>query len=691
LALRRRCWELRVTIDTRHLTSAGSVYVARHIGLMMVPGLQRLLELPLVYRPVGRVPRDALALVGWGLKGKFRDAAALSERVGLPYLAVEDGFLRSVGLGDADPALSMVLDDVGIYYDAARPSALERLIATTPTAAQRARGLHIAAAWRQGRLSKYNHARETAPPIAGPFVLVVDQTFGDTSIELGMASPASFHRMLEAALDEHPGLPVVLKVHPDVIAGRKRAHFELLTAGAASRVTLMAGNAHPPGLLEGANAVYVVTSQMGFEALIWGRPVRCFGMAFYAGWGLTQDELAPPARRRNAPPVALDGLVHAALVAYPRYLDPETGMRCEPERVFEWMALQRRMRERFPAQVQALAFSNWKKPIAQAYLAGSRLNFVDTPQTLQAGEVRAVWGRPPDDAPAASCPQGELLHIEDGFLRSVGLGAHWVWPLSWVMDQRGMYYDATRPSDLEVILQTTDFDSALCERARKLRNAIVAAGITKYNVGTGGWKRPVTAARLVVLVPGQVESDASIAYGATGIRTNLELLQAVRRLRPDAYIVYKPHPDVVAKTRQPDGVEDRAGAWCDEVVVDTPIHRLFEQVDEVQVLTSLAGFEALLRQLPVVCHGSPFYSGWGLSTDVHPVVRRTRRLTLDELVAGALLCYPTYVSRVSGAFTTAERALWELSNWERAVPPVDPLRLRLLRRLKRWRDRLRRP
>jgi capsular polysaccharide export protein len=96
--------------------------------------------------------------------------------------------------------------------------------------------------------------------------------------------------MLEAALDEHPGLPVLLKVHPDAIAGRKHAHFAELPAGAASRITLLASNAHPPTLFEAAQAVYVVTSQMGFEALMWDRPVRCFGMPFYAGWGLTRDE-----------------------------------------------------------------------------------------------------------------------------------------------------------------------------------------------------------------------------------------------------------------------------------------------------------------------------------------------------------------------------------------------------------------
>ena len=39
-------------------------------------------------------------------------------------------------------------------------------------------------------------------------------------------------------------------------------------------------------------------------------------------------------------------LVYAALVEYPRYVDPETGQRCELERAIEWMALQRRMARR---------------------------------------------------------------------------------------------------------------------------------------------------------------------------------------------------------------------------------------------------------------------------------------------------------------------------------------------------------
>lgn len=666
--------------------------IARNPGLLLVRGLRDFLDRPLVFRPFGAPPRDAAAVVGWGLKGVALRAKAAAERYSLPYLALEDAFLRSIAPGFDEGPLSLCVDDLGIYYDAHAPSRLEAAIATPHSAAQRERAGLLADAWRAARVSKYNHARETASPIEGAYTLVVDQTFGDASIAYGMASAASFMHMLEAALDEHPGVPVLLKTHPDVIAGRKRAHFGALTPAQAARVTLLGANAHPPALIEAAAGVYVVTSQMGFEALLWGRPVRTFGMPFYAGWGLTRDELPAPERRRTAHAVALADLTHAALVDYVRCIDPETRHRCEPERLIDWMGLQRRMRERFPAQVQAVAFSTWKQPIARAFFGGSTLRFVEQAAPLAAGEARAVWGRGTNMTTevAAQGSEAPLLRVEDGFLRSVGLGANLVKPLSWVIDRRGMYYDATAPSDLEALLEACEFDAALLARARALREAIVASGVTKYNVGGGDWQRPKDGKR-VILVPGQVENDASIAWGAPGVRTNLGLLQAVRESNPGAWIVYKPHPDVLAGKRPGHAQVDASRQWCDEIVTSVPIHRLFEQVDELQVLTSLAGFEALLRGLPVACHGSPFYAGWGLTRDVLDHPRRARRLTLDELVAGALIVYPTYVSRTTGAFTTPERALFELSHWDETTPAAEPATIRLLRALKRWRDAWRSP
>lgn len=655
---------------------------------LVVPtrGVQRVATLPALLDDIellmSRRPpaQDLGGVLAWGRKPSARVAEDLAGRLGLPVWRAEDGFVRSVGLGHEEPPLSLVLDDLGIYYDASVPSRLEQLVAAPHAAAELARAQALQQLWCEARLSKYNHMRESPPPVR-PFVLVVDQTLGDASIAFGLADASAFRSMLEAALDEHPGLPVLLKVHPDVVAGRKRGHFDALTPGQAARVRLVTHDAHPCGLLQAAQAVYVVTSQMGFEALLWQRPVRCFGMPFYAGWGLTRDALAPPVRRRA---VGLDDLVHGALVAYPRYVNPETGLRCAPERLMEWMGLQRRMRARFAPQVHALGFSRWKKPIVQAFFSGSEVCFVKRPDQVPAQATLAVWGRREVAVPAG--PPRQLVRLEDGFLRSVGLGADLVRPLSWVMDTRGMYYDATAPSGLEQLLGQAVFNADLLARAVRLRARIVREGITKYNVGHASWQRPA-GARTVVLVPGQVESDAAIAYGAPGLRTNLALLQAVRAACPQAYVVYKPHPDVVARLRKAGRQEDQASLYCDEIVIDAPMDGLLTQVDEVHVLTSLAGFEALLRGRRVVTYGCPFYAGWGLSEDRQPMPGRQRRLSLDELVAGVLILYPTYVSRSTGRFTNPERALDELLAWKARGASSLPLWRRLMRWGLSWRRR----
>jgi capsular polysaccharide export protein len=314
----------------------------------------------------------------------------------------------------------------------------------------------------------------------------------------------------------------------------------------------------------------------------------------------------------------------------------------------------------FPAVVHACDFSIWKKPIVRRFFSGSSVVFVRSASRVPVGGTLAVWGRKPFSGKLPE--EVQLIRLEDGFLRSVGLGADLIRPMSWVIDASGIYYDATQPSDLEMLLQKTEFAPELLARAAKLRERVVNAGLTKYNVGSSGWHRPPGAAR-VILVPGQVESDASLRYGAPGVCTNLGLLRRVREANPDAFVIYKPHPDVVAGLRRKGRGEDEAARWCDEIVVDADMGQMLPQVDEVHTLTSLAGFEALLRGKAVTCYGQPFYAGWGLTTDIEPVLRRSRRLSLDMLVACTLILYPVYISRATGGFVTPEQAMDELLAW----------------------------
>jgi capsular polysaccharide export protein len=318
----------------------------------------------------------------------------------------------------------------------------------------------------------------------------------------------------------------------------------------------------------------------------------------------------------------------------------------------------------------ALGFSLRKQRLLRKYLDDQPVSFVRRlPDVPDAADL-IVWGSMivPDASRYAS-----LRRVEDGFLRSVGLGAAFARPSSWIIDGRGIYYDGSRPSDLEAMLQAADFDPETLARAARLRKRIVDAQLTKYNLPGAAWRRPA-GKRLVCLVVGQVESDAALRLGAPDIHTNLELARRVRAARPDAWLLYKPHPDVRAGLRDPGESEAEIRHCIDEVVADADITSLFAAVDEVHVLTSLAGFEALLRGKRVMTYGQPVYAGWGLSTDHIATPRRSRRLTLDELVAGSLLRYPRYLSTRGGQLTSAESVLDELAARRRGAGAKAALR-----------------
>jgi capsular polysaccharide export protein len=134
---------------------------------------------------------------------------------------------------------------------------------------------------------------------------------------------------------------------------------------------------------------------------------------------------------------------------------------------------------------------------------------------------------------------------------------------------------------------------------------------------------------------------------------------AARADHPDAFLIYRNHPDVMSGNRRGSLHDLREPPW-DLLVGQVPIAACLDVAHEVHTMTSLVGFEALLCGRHVVAYGQPFYAGWGLTEDHAPLARRTRRLSVDELVAGTLLRYPRYVSWSARCFCTAEDKVLEL-------------------------------
>jgi len=559
---------------------------------------------------------------GWGYKRSGLRAKFIGPYLSRQPVLLEDGFIRSVRL--------------------------EELIASPIGTESKQRASSLIISWRDHRISKYNGSREFAGVLPAKYVLLIDQVRGDYSIKYGLANEQTF---------ENPDKHVVVKVHPDTFSNPSKSHFDSAELNKMDRVHVVTDNCHPVRLIENSDAVYTVTSQVGFEALIWGKRVRTFGMPFYAGWGLTDDELPAPSRRETA---TLEKLVNAALVLYPKYIDLETDEPCEVERAIEYIAFQRRYKLETPLSVTALGFSRWKKTFVSDYLCGTDIEFLSNipKESLQSEICYVVWGAKLYDSFGT---QHKVLRIEDGFLRSSGLGADLIKPLSLVVDDIGIYFDATRPSRLEVILKQQHLSTSELCRARQLRSRIVDQKLTKYNVGYGDWIRPESTGKIILII-GQVESDASIEFGSPDIQSNYELLKRVRQSNPEAYLVYKPHPDVVSNLRRKGFREEESNLWCDELIGNVDTDSLLAQIDELHTMTSLMGFEALLRGVQVVCYGLPFYAGWGLTVDKITCSRRNRELSLDELVHGALIAYPRYMHYKKPIFIKPEVAIDQLAH-----------------------------
>ena len=353
-------------------------------------------------------------------------------------------------------------------------------------------------------------------------------------------------------------------------------------------------------------------------------------------------------------PVTQPGLLAAAyLLLGTRYLDPADGRPISPEAFLDRATAWSRLRQRLPDVACVAGISFWKKQRVADFLGAEPIYARNAAAAVSAarrlGGGIAVWpSRAPAGLDAAAAAAGiPVLRIEDGFIRSRGLGADFIPPASVIIDGRGVYYDTRGPSDLEHLLQTADFPADLLARAHRLTQELVRRGITKYNVGVPMAALPCPPGRRRLLVPGQVANDKSVLAGGGGLSPGLPLLDRVRAANPDAFIVYKPHPDVEAGHR-PGAVPDtQALRFADIVLRDAPMGGLIEAVDEIHTLTSLAGFEGLLRGRRVVTYGTPFYAGWGLTTDLNPPARPRRPLTLDALVAATLILYPFYLDPVS--------------------------------------------
>ena len=579
-------------------------------------------------------------LAAWAGSRQARRVKARAASLGVPAIALDCGLLRAPpwrkGAAPVISVTAAAMSGPASPADILHPA---RVLTArgweTPALLARAAAARRGLASRQVGGSWWNSSELHA----GDGIVLVDA--------VGALPDAVLRTMLAAALAQNRADKVV------ILGGHSLARSNVLADAATRGATVLARPVDPWAAISRAERVYAAGGETGFLALLAGRQVHCFDESFYAGWGVTIDDAGIPQRpfRRT-----VDEVFAGACLVATRYLDPHRKTASSFEQILSILADWRQIETANRRVAVLVGMSLWKRRRVADFLrstAGTPVFRRTSAGALEAsgtgsGKAVAVWASriPAGLAEAAARQNTTLIRVEDGFIRSVGLGSDFVPAASLVLDSRGMHYDPGVRSDLELLLRETEFDAALCARAAALIDHLVARGITKYNLGISSEPLNFPVGRRRILVPGQVEDDLSVRLGGGDVRGNLDLLARVRAANPDAFILYKPHPDVEAGHRVgaiPDGL---AGEYADRIIRGISTAALLDEIDELHTLTSLAGFEALLRRRRVVVYGRPFYSGWGLTTDLI-AADRGRRLDLNEFVAGALILYPRYIDPVT--------------------------------------------
>lgn len=664
----------------RHLIKQKQACTSTSVGLLFWPSLRRIVGAAgYRIRPAIFAKQSTIAV--WGRGKRSRRAIANSPLANV--VTFEDAFLRSVVSGPKTPPIGITIDDLGVYFDSSNPSRLETILQSHEFDAK------LLARAKDGReflrnygLSKYNLVpRGHGGVPTNGYVLVVDQVVGDASVAGGQANADTFSEMLAVARAENPQKKLLIRAHPATFQGKIGYFSDLEDSG---DLTVLKAPANPWDLLEGADKVYCVSSQLGFEAILAGHKPVVFGLPFYAGWGLSEDQQTIPRRTRK---LTVDQLFAGAMIEFPFWFDRTVQAECSFEDAARQLLAEARHYWDGLRPSNLLGMRLWKRPTVRKFLQGAGKSarfFRDEKAVINAasdGKQIVVWASRRTETLARESAHigAPLLQMEDGFLRSTGLGAELTPASSLVLDDTGIYYDPTRPSQLETLIkQSVDLPVSSLARASKLRQQIVTTGVTKYNIAANAPLPEFPENTKIILVPGQVADDASILKGGGKLRTNMELLQAVREANPMAYIIYKPHPDVLIGLR--DGTIS-SYENCDFVADNHDANMLIACCDEVWTITSLLGFEALLRDKKVICLGTPFYAGWGLTRDLDALcARRDTDIDLDGLVHAALIDYPRYMDPVSGLACTPELIVKRLANGETRRKPA----LRILAKLQGW-------
>ena len=502
----------------------------------------------------------------------------------------------------------------------------------------------------ENKITKYNKISQPKfqpTPNTAP-ILLIDQVFQDKSITTNGHGTQEFQKMYHSAIKRADGKKIYVKTH-----SYGKGYLEKICKN--NNVIFLKEDYNLYNILEYIEEVFTVSSQSGFEALIAGKKVHTFGTPFYAGYGLTIDDIS-----LKRPQVSLEKIFYASYLEACKYFI--SGVECNLNEIIDIILEQRRLTEKDNKFQKFFLYQIplWKSSSIKDFIFQKNSNIIRvknkkllTKHKPTSKDAVIIWGFKNACENLLNYTENNnipVITFEDGFIRSVGLGSDFTPAYSFVMDHYGIYYNPQQKSELEVILETFDINQHQTERLAKLQNTLVEMKISKYNVNQNiNKEKPALLKqqannKKIILITGQVSDDMSIIKSGIMISDYRTLVEKVRNENPDAFIIYKHHPDVIVGNRSGYISSQILKQFVDVIIKNINIIDLIKISDEIHTITSLSGFEALLHGKTVVHYGLPFYGGYGFTVDKSFTNHKRKPVDFKTFCYSTFFLYPRYTT-----------------------------------------------
>jgi capsular polysaccharide export protein len=588
-----------------------------------------------------------------------------------PILRLKDGIFA--GYSNKKPSYSFYYAfESDIYYNLKKESNIESLLRShwNPTEEEwNTAHLAIQMINKYGitKFNDYPHIFESAMGGVGyQNILLVDQPIDDESVILGNANEETFNDMLLYAFDNYQYANIYVKLHPDTIDGKKEGYLQklLVKHGLNDHPSIKVIDTHCniTSFFHFINDIFVVTSQVGFEALLRNKNVRCFGTPFYSGWGLTTDmqTLSYPKPQRS-----LMDLFIALVLKHTLYLNPFTKKKGNILDLLEYISIQQRHTNRKNVAFYNTEFIEYKN--IDILLNADRKNFSAITKSKQIPKhIDDFIVTDKKSTFQEVEPLKYRAFLSQGFLFANAVNPDDV--LSLIVDHNGPYYDHKAQSDLDYMLNHesyTDYEKLCAEQFLiDLRGKFLMDMKNEDNGNILAEKQK--SGKKVIFVPGQrEEDDMTLVGGDIAIPSDYELLVAILQKVENSLIIYKPAPGSKIKKLNDLGkgclinlaslVKERQNHFVFEF--DASISHCIDAADEVHLLNHTCGLEAIVKGKKVVTYGLPFFGGLGLTEDRQKFPRKKREISLEEFALSVYMLYPRYKLPNEEHFTSASNAL----------------------------------